>query len=194
MSKNYVAKDFSKLLETPGFSDTLLNNHFKLYQGYVNNTNSLLDKLHALLLEGKEKTPEYAEMERRLGWEFNGMRLHEYYFANLGGKHPADKKDRLYPKLEAEFGGFENWVRDFKAVGLMRGIGWVVLYEDALSGRLLNMWINEHDGGHAAGGNPLLVMDVFEHAYITDYQLERAKYIEAFFNAINWGEVNKRLK
>ena len=194
MDKKYVATDFSKLLGTPGFSDTLLTNHFKLYQGYVTNTNTLLEKLDALLAEGKEKSPEYAEMQRRLGWEFNGMRLHEYYFANLGGTLPLNIKEPLFAAMAAEFGGFENWVRDFKAIGTMRGIGWVVLYRDLKSGRLLNLWINEHDVGHAAGAQPLLVMDVFEHAYLTDYQLDRAKYIDAFFAAIDWREVAKRFK
>ena len=69
-----------------GFSDTLLQNHFKLYQGYVKNANALVEKLNAMLKEGKTDTPEYAELKRRFGWEFNGMRLHEYYFGNLGGK------------------------------------------------------------------------------------------------------------
>lgn len=194
MIKNYSAGDFSKLLGTPGFSDTLLNNHFKLYQGYVNNTNGVMEKLAALLADGKEKTPEYAELKRRFGWEFNGMRLHEYYFTNIGGKEPPDKKGSLYRKIVEEFGSFENWAKDFKATGVMRGIGWVVLYQDGPSGRLVNAWINEHDVGHPAGGIPILVMDVFEHAYITDYQLDRAKYIEAFFNVINWEEIGKRLK
>ena len=194
MIKNYGAGDFSKLLGTPGFSDTLLNNHFKLYQGYVNNTNGVMEKLAALLADGREKTPEYAELKRRFGWEFNGMRLHEYYFTNIGGKEPPDKKGNLYRKIVEEFGSFENWTKDFKATGVMRGIGWVVLYQDGPSGRLVNVWINEHDGGHPAGGIPILVMDVFEHAYITDYQLDRARYIEAFFNVINWEEIGKRLK
>jgi Fe-Mn family superoxide dismutase len=194
MTKAYVAGDFSRLLGTPGFSDTLLNNHFKLYQGYVNNTNGAMDKLAALMTDGKEKTPEFAELKRRFGWEFNGMRLHEYYFANIGGKEQLDKKGKLFQKIVEEFGNFENWVKDFKATGVMRGIGWVILYQDGPSGRLINTWINEHDAGHPAGATPILVMDVFEHAYMTDYQLDRAKYIEAFFTAINWEEAGKRLK
>jgi Fe-Mn family superoxide dismutase len=80
----YVAKDFTFLLGMPGFSDTLLKNHFTLYQGYVNNTNKIMETVAALAKEGKEGTPEYGELKRRLGWEFNGMRLHELYFMNLG--------------------------------------------------------------------------------------------------------------
>ena len=90
----YTAKDYTKLIGMPGFSDTLLKNHFTLYQGYVTNTNKMLDILETMLKEGKTGTPEYAELKRRLGWEFTGMRLHEYYFENLGGKSPLDKNGK----------------------------------------------------------------------------------------------------
>jgi len=75
----------------------------------------------------------------------------------------------------------------------MRGIGWVVLYQDILNGRFINFWINEHDVGHPSGGMPILIMDVFEHAFMIDYGLKRPDYIEAFFRNINWAEVEKRL-
>jgi len=190
---SYQAKDYSHLSGSAGFSDTLLNNHFKLYQGYVKNTDLLLEKLNAMLSEGKDASPEYAELKRRFGWEFNGMRLHEYYFGNLGGKASPDEKSALYKKISEGFGSFELWKQDFISLGKMRGIGWVILYMDEQSQKLINVWINEHDGGHLSGAKPILVMDVFEHAYITDYQLERAKYIETFFNNINWKEVSQRL-
>ena len=190
---SYQAKDYTRLLGMPGFSEILLNNHFKLYQGYVKNTNLVLQRLNALRTEAKDRTPEYAELKRRFGWEFNGMRLHEYYFENLSGKVPLDTKGPLYKKIVEDFGSLELWKQDFISTGVIRGIGWVILYQDALSARLMNTWINEHDTGHLAGAHPLLVMDVFEHAYFTDYQLERAKYIESFFNNINWPEVEKRL-
>lgn len=180
------AKDFSGLIGMSGFSDTLLNNHFKLYQGYVKNTNDILEKLKALRTEKKDRTPEYAELKRRLGWEFDGALLHEYYFENLGGKEPLDINSALYKKIDEEFGGFEDWKQDFVSTGLMRGIGWVILYREPRTGKLVNSWINEHDTGHIASAKPILVMDVFEHAYITDYQLDRAKYIESFLKNINW--------
>jgi len=188
----YKAAQYPELSEMPGFSAQLIANHLKLYQGYVNNTNALADKLAALLAGGGEKTPEYAELKRRFGWEFNGMRLHELYFGNLGGTGTPRLSSQLYKAIGEDFGSFENWKRDFAATGLMRGIGWAVLYRDNNSGRLFNAWVNEHDGGHLAGCTPLVVMDVFEHAYITDYQLERAKYIDAFLAVLNWGEADKR--
>jgi len=189
----YTAKDYTKLLGMEGFSETLLKNHFTLYQGYVINTNKLVDTLGQMLKEGKTGTPEYAELKRRFGWEFNGMRLHEYYFENLGGKGGINKTGKLYQKLVEFFGSHEAWEKDFKATGSMRGIGWAVLYQDILSGNFINFWINEHDVGHPSGGMPILIMDVFEHAFMIDYGLKRADYIEAFFKNINWTEVEKRL-
>jgi Fe-Mn family superoxide dismutase len=190
----YTAKDFSQLTGMKGFSETILKNHFTLYQGYVTNTNKLVDALAALLKDGKTATPEYAELKRRFGFEFDGMRLHEYYFGNLGGNGILNKEGTLAKKLAAEFGSYEAWEKDFKGTGTMRGIGWVILYQDPVTGKLLNVWINEHETGHLAGCNPLLIMDVFEHAFMIDYGLKRADYIESFFANIKWGEVENRLK
>ena len=191
---NYTARDFSKLLGTPGFSDTLLKNHFTLYQGYVTNTNKVLDILGLMARDGKTGTPEYAELKRRLGWEFNGMRLHELYFGNLGGRAALDPGGPLGRRIVEQYGDVESWEKDFRATGAMRGVGWTVLYQDPSNGRLINFWINEHDVSHPAGCQPLLIMDVFEHAYMTDYGLKRADYIEAFFKAVDWAAVGARLK
>jgi superoxide dismutase, Fe-Mn family len=190
----YTAKDYSRLLGMQGFSDTLLKNHFTLYQGYVTNTNKLVETLGQMLKEGKTATPEFAELKRRFGWEFNGMRLHEYYFENLGGKAGLGKEDKLFKKISEDFGSYENWEKEFKGIGAMRGIGWAVLYQDSLTGKLINFWINEHDAGHPAGCNPVLILDVFEHAFMIDYGLKRADYIEAFFKNIDWKAAEGRLK
>ena len=189
----YQAADYGGLIGMEGFSDALLKNHFTLYQGYVTNTNKLLDTLGQMLKEGQTAGPEYAELKRRLGWEFNGMRLHEYYFENLKGPGGMDKAGKLHGKLVDSFGSYEAWEKDFRATGTMRGIGWTALYLDVPSGRLINFWINEHDVGHPAGGMPILIMDVFEHAYMIDYGLKRADYIEAFFKNINWAAAESRL-
>jgi len=190
----YTAKDYSKLIGTDGFSETLLTNHFTLYQGYVTNTNKLMDILATMLKEGKTATPEYAELKRRFGFEFNGMRLHECYFENLGGKTPLDKSGALAKKLAGAYGSCDAWEQDFRATGAMRGIGWVVLYQDNVTGGLCNQWINEHEIGHLAGCRPVLVMDVFEHAFMIDYGLKRADYIAAFFKSIDWKAVADRIK
>ena len=191
---SYTAKDYSKLIGMEGFSETLLKNHFTLYQGYVTNTNKVMDILNQMLKDGKTAIPEYAELKRRLGWEFNGMRLHEYYFENLGGKGGINKDGKLAKKITEDFGNYETWEKDFKAVGSMRGIGWAVLYQDVTNGKLINFWINEHDVSHPAGCNPLLIMDVFEHAFIIDYGLKRADYIETFFKNILWSAAETRLR
>jgi len=189
----YESKNFEKILGTQGFSDQLLKNHFVLYQGYVANVNKLSDALNALLKEGKQATPEYAELKRRFGWEFDGMRLHELYFENMAKEESAlEKKSSLFKKIVEEFGSFEHWEKDFKAMGVMRGVGWVVLYYDSVGKRLFNAWINEHDVGHLTGAIPLLVMDVFEHAFMLDYGLKRADYVNAFFKTIDWRVVEKR--
>ena len=190
----YSAKDYSNLIGMEGFSETLLKNHFTLYQGYVTNTNKLSDLLTAMLKEGKAGIPEYSELKRRFGFEFNGMRLHEYHFENLGGKAPLDKSGTLAKKVADAFGSYDAWEQDFRATGAMRGIGWAILYQDNVTGWLFNQWINEHEVGHLAGCLPILVMDVFEHAFITDYGLKRADYIEAFFKNIDWAAVEGRLK
>ena len=191
---SYTAKEYAGLIGMAGFSEALLKNHFTLYQGYVTNTNKVLDTLELMLKEGKAANPEFAELKRRLGWEFNGMRLHEYYFENLGGTAPLNVDGRLGKKLAGSFGSVDAWEKEFRATGAMRGIGWTVLYQDPADGRLINFWINEHDQGHPAGCMPILVMDVFEHAFMLDYGLKRADYIEAFFKNIDWKVVEARLK
>ncbi|HEY4475878.1 MAG TPA: Fe-Mn family superoxide dismutase [Candidatus Paceibacterota bacterium] len=190
---SYQPKNFDRLLGTPGFSDQLLKNHFTLYEGYVKNVNTISANLEELAREGKIGTPAFAEQKRRFGWEWNGMRLHELYFENMN-REPAlpDKNSALLKKITAQFGSYENWERDFKATGAMRGIGWAILYRDPQSDRLFNVWINEHDMGHLAGSAPLLVLDIFEHAYVLDYGLKKTNYIEAFMKAVDWELVSSR--
>ena len=183
----YQAQNFDRLLGTQGFSDTLLNNHFKLYQGYVANVNKLIDILKAMTKDGKEGTPEFAEIKRRFGWEFNGMRLHELYFGNMvkgGGK--LDPKSKLMKRIAEAWGSYETWEANFRSTGAMRGIGWAILYLDPDGNYLFNDLVSELDMGHLAGCIPLLVLDIFEHAYVTDYGINRADYIKTFFNSIDW--------
>lgn len=189
----YKANDYSHLKGTAGFSEKALATHFALYEGYVANTNKLIEELEKLNESQKNDSPEFSEMKRRLGWEFDGMRLHEYYFSSMGGDGRIDEKGKLYQKISKEFGSFESWQRDFISTAKMRGIGWAILYEDPSSGKLINFWVNEHNEGHPAGANLLLNMDVFEHAFMIDYGKDRASYIDAFMKTINWEEVEKRL-
>ncbi|MGK2848576.1 MAG: superoxide dismutase [Minisyncoccota bacterium] len=188
MTDSYIAKDFKHLLGLTGFSDTLLTNHFTLYEGYVKNTNSLI----SLLATKEVGTPEYAELKRRFGWEWNGVRLHELYFSNMTRETNAFDASILKEKITAIYGSLENWKKDFIATGSMRGIGWVILLHDRENDILFNVWVNEHDMGHLTGCTPLLVMDVFEHAYMSDYGIKKAEYIGAFFQSLDWSVMEKR--
>lgn len=187
----YHARDFEHLLGMRGFSDKLLKDHLKIYQSYVAKTNESVEKL-AYARNHDQNPAEITEIKRRLGWEHNGMRLHEYYFDNLGGIRPLSSSSTLASLIQFNFGTLNNWKKDFIHTGLMRGIGWVILYQEPKTENLFNVWIEEHHGHHLSGAQPLLVMDVFEHAYLPDYGMDRVKYIDAFFRNIDWEIVEQR--
>ncbi|PIN74304.1 superoxide dismutase [Candidatus Woesearchaeota archaeon CG10_big_fil_rev_8_21_14_0_10_45_16] len=187
----YKELDFSGLIGTAGFSDKLLQAHFKLYSGYVANTNKAIELLKTL----EPGTPQWAEIKRRFGWEFNGMRLHELYFGNMNKEKSSLPEDSaLFKKMVATFGSGQACHENFVNTGKLRGIGWVVMCYDKQADQIFNVWINEHDVGHLAGCVPLLVMDVFEHAFVTDYGMDRAAYIKAFIDAIDWKVVQERFE
>jgi Fe-Mn family superoxide dismutase len=181
-----------------GISDGTLAMHFKLYEGYVTNTNLLNERI-AEMTKGEitaKEMPVFSELTRRLGFEYNGMVLHEWYFGNMmkGGSGAADKSSAFYKAAEESFGSYENWKKNFVATGKMRGVGWAACYLDPVAGRLSNHWITLHETGNVAGFSPILIMDVWEHAFIRDYApADRPKYIEAFFSNINWAACDERL-
>lgn len=184
-----------------GISDETLDVHFKLYEGYVKETNNLTTHIAQFIEDGKvdqDEMPAYSELTRRLGFEYNGMVLHEYYFENLtsgGGIGDASRESRFTQAAETSFGSYDIWKTDFVGIGKMRGVGWAICYENPSNGRLSNHWITLHEIGNVAGFNPVLVMDVWEHAYLLDYKpAERPKYIEAFFSNVDWSAVEARLK
>ena len=192
----YKAKAFN-LSDLNGISNQTLEMHFKLYEGYVTNTNVLNDKIAAMLASGAiADMPGYSELKRRYGFEYNGMVLHEYYFGNMkkdGSGDPASDSS-FRAAVEATYGRYDAWKLDFTSVGKMRGVGWAVCYQDPATGALSNNWITLHEEGNIAGYKPILVMDVWEHAFLLDYKpVERHKYIEAFFSNIDWDAVAGRL-
>jgi superoxide dismutase, Fe-Mn family len=194
----YAPKTFN-LSALNGISDKTLEMHFKLYEGYVQETNRLNEKISAILQDGKidqEETPAYSELTRRLGFEYNGMVLHEYYFGNMrrGGTGDPPKASQFHRLCEQSLGSYEIWKTDFIGVGKMRGVGWAICYQNPANGKLSNHWISLHETGNVSGFIPILVMDVWEHAFLLDYKpAERVKYIEAFFSNIDWDSVEKRL-
>ena len=197
MSKQYTPRSWSHLKGLSGISDGLLETHFALYAGYVKNTNTLTEQLAAITKEGKASgtNPAYAEMTRRLGFEYGGMVLHEYYFDNLkAGGSALPTSGKLFDAAVKSFGSWEHYLADFKGVATMRGIGWAVTFQDPTTGLLSNHWITLHNDGAPAGYKPVLVMDAWEHAFVPDYKpTERAKYVEAYFQNIDWDAAAKRV-
>ena len=197
---SYKAREFN-LSSLKGISDKTLEMHFKLYEGYVKETNNLTERITKFIEDGnvdQEEMPAYSELTRRLGFEYNGMVLHEYYFDNLktgGGIGDPDHTAQFAKAAESSFGSYEVWKADFVGIGKMRGVGWAICNQNPANGRLSNHWITLHETGNIAGFNPILVMDVWEHAFLLDYKpAERPKYIEAFFSNIDWAAVEKRLQ
>lgn len=197
-TRNYSPKKFP-LSGLNGISDKTLAMHFKLYEGYVQETNRLNEQLQIFVEKREvdhERIPAYSEMKRRLGFEYNGMVLHEYYFENLkkGADINPEENSAFYRLASESFNGFEVWKEDFVGVGKMRGVGWAICYQDPVSKRLSNHWVTLHETGNIAGYKPILVMDVWEHAFLLDYKpAERGKYIESFFSNIDWQQLDKRL-
>ncbi|MBI5743013.1 MAG: superoxide dismutase [Elusimicrobia bacterium] len=187
----YAPKDCSAFPTNGVLSYTASTNHVRLYQAYVKNVNNLLQRFKELEQEGKADTADYAELKRRFGWEFNGMRLHELYFAQFGAA-PLAENSELRQALAAQFGSFDAWQAAFTGLAQTRGAGWAVLAYDRPAKRFLNVWITDHDKGVPAGVELLLVLDLFEHAYLTDFQLDRARYAQAAWGALNWPLIEKR--
>lgn len=194
----YKAKTFD-LSDLTGISNETLAMHFKLYEGYVTNTNVVNEKIAGLLKSGSIEPADmfvFSELKRRFGFEYNGMVLHEYYFENMQKHGTGDPStgDAFINAAEKSFGDYDVWKADFMATGKMRGVGWAAVYQDPSNGEISNHWINLHETGNVAGYKPILIMDVWEHAFIKDYApVDRPKYIEAFFANINWDVVNSRL-
>jgi superoxide dismutase, Fe-Mn family len=192
----YKELDFKHLKGLNGISDQTLELHFGLYSGYVKNTNILNEKVIELTEAGKSGTPEYSELKRRYGFEYNGMRLHEYYFGNMksGGGGSLKESTKLGRLISQVYGDLDVWRNDFCKVGAMRGVGWAILFQDPHSKTLSNHWITLHEEGNIAGFVPLLVMDVWEHAWLLDYKpADRPKYIEAFLSNVDWSAVEGRM-
>ncbi|MCA1564141.1 MAG: superoxide dismutase [Acidobacteria bacterium] len=197
-NNSYKPKQFD-LSGLNGISDKTLELHFKLYEGYVKETNNLTERIAKFLADGKvdqDEMPAYSELTRRLGFEYNGMVLHEYYFGNMRRQGTGDpaKGSNFIKAAEESFGSYDTWKADFVGIGKMRGVGWAMCYQNPANGRLSNHWITLHETGNVSGFAPVLVMDVWEHAFLLDYMpAERPKYIEAFFSNIDWDAVEQRL-
>jgi len=187
--KKYEVKQELKPSNLEGISNQQINDHWKLYEGYVKQVNMLNEELKNL----KVGSLLYADRRRRYGFEYNGMVLHEYYFGNLTPEKKQFSDCPLKKAIEQTWGSFDAWKEDFIAAGKTRGIGWAILYCDPVTKRLTNHFIASHEVGHIAGFKPILVMDVWEHAYMVDHNADgRGSYTEAFMKNVDWQVVSER--
>ena len=179
-----------------GISAKNIEEHLKLYQGYVKFSNHILNQIDELAKDGEKFAYELGELQRRFGFEFDGMRNHEYYFSSFeGGAKNLSEESELKMAIEKEWGSFDAWLNRFKAIALTRGVGWAILYYDKQSGKLLNAWVEEQHLGHLVGLSPVLALDMWEHAYVYDFPTsEKKKYVEAFFTNLNWEVIEENFK
>lgn len=195
MERTYKVREFPHLKSLKGLSDSQLEQHFKLYEGYVKNTNLLREQIAEMVAKNQTETPIFAELVRRLPFEQNGMVLHEHYFENMtpnGGDLPSG--GALAKALEGSFGSIDAYKKELLAMARMRGVGWVLTLHDPATGWLANRWVTLHQDGNIAGYRPVLVLDLWEHAWTVDYKpTERAKYLDAWFNNVNWKTIEARV-
>lgn len=190
MAAQYQAKEFA-ITGLEGLSDKQIAEHLKLYAGYVKNVNAIESELERLMEDSAKNAIELSELKRRYAFEWNGMRLHELYFDALGNANM--EAGNLAGAIAQRWGSFDLWLNQFKAMGVMRGIGWVLLVNDKAANMLQTIWVSDHEIGNLAGCDVLLAMDVWEHAYLLDYlPSQRKDYIEAFFKNLNWKKIEER--
>jgi Fe-Mn family superoxide dismutase len=179
-----------------GISEKQIEEHLKLYAGYVKHTNLISEKQKELSQEEQKNSYAIAEITRRLGFEFNGMRMHEYYFEQLeGGAKSLGKTSELMSFIKEHYGDFDSALLKIKNAIKLRGIGWVVVYYDKQLKELKMAWVDEHQNGQLVGLPIIIVIDMWEHAFMVDYlPSEKSKYTDAFFENLNWEVVEKRFE
>lgn len=191
---SYTVRDELMPTNLLDISHEQVSDHWNLYKGYVAQVNKINEELAKLDQSGDGGSLSFADRRRRLGFEYNGMVLHEYYFGNLkAGENEPKSNSELYRAITDSFGSYNTWKENFESAGKSRGIGWAILYADPINGKLTNHFIQEHENGNIAGFQPILVMDVWEHAYMVDHNAGgRGKYIAAFMKNTNWDKVEER--
>ena len=191
----YVTKTFN-LSALEGLSEKQINVHLALYEGYVKHVNLIMEKIRALTeVDVEGNAYRIAELRRRFAFEFDGMRMHEYYFEQFEGSQTSLTTGSALGKAVAEKYGEQGLVAHIKEVAGSRGIGWVVVYSDPVAKTLHTVFVNDHEVGQLAGLPIVLVLDLWEHAYMVDYvPAEKKNYIDAFFANLNWSVMEKRFE
>jgi Fe-Mn family superoxide dismutase len=184
-----------KIPKLIGISEKNVQEHLKLYSGYVKNSNLVQDKIVELSQDYDKNAYLIGELNRRFSFEFNGMTNHKYFFEQFEkGPKNINTESRLYKEINKEWGSFENWLKSYKNLALTRGIGWAMLYYDPISKKLINSWVDEQHLGQLNGCNTIIALDMWEHSYVSDYQPSGKKqYIEDFFSNIDWQTIEGRL-
>ncbi len=179
-----------------GISAKNIEEHLKLYSGYVKNANLVLEKIEEYKKDAESNAYALGELQRRFAFEFDGMRNHEYYFHSLeGGSAPLTIDGPLHKKIVEDFGSFDGWLAMFQSIALTRGVGWAWLMYDKRTGRLLNQWVDEQHLGHLMSTSPVLGLDMWEHSFVFDYQPSGKKqYITDFFTNLNWSVIDENFK
>lgn len=179
-----------------GISAKNIEEHMKLYTGYVKHANLILSQVQELKKDAEKNAYALGEVNRRFGFEYNGMRNHEVYFESLeGGAQAVGADSALSQKIIATWGSFDAWLAEFKAIAMTRGIGWAMLYHDRKADVLLNAWIDEQHFGQLQDCTLVLALDMWEHSFVADYQPSGKKqYVEDFFANLNWKNVEKNFK
>ena len=179
--------------ELKGISTKNIEEHLKLYVGYVNQANLVLEKINELSENAEVNMDILSGLQKRFGFEYNGIRNHEVYFSSLSGNaNILKEKSKLRETISSEWGSFEKWLALFKVIATTRGIGWAMLYFDKKENRPFNAWIDEQHLGQLQDCTPIIALDMWEHAYLFDYvPSEKKKYIEAFFENLNWENIEK---
>ncbi|HEY9480851.1 MAG TPA: Fe-Mn family superoxide dismutase [Candidatus Paceibacterota bacterium] len=170
-----------------GISAKNIEEHLKLYAGYVKNSNLILEKIGELSADSEKNAYALGELQRRFGFEWGGMRNHEFYFAHFEGGAQALSDGALKNAIVEEWGSFDAWLARFKAIAMIRGVGWAMLYFDKKTGRLVNAWVDEQHLGQLVDASPVLCLDMWEHSFVADYLPSGKKqYVEDFFANLNW--------
>lgn len=189
----YSPRQFN-LPKLEGLSEKQVKVHLALYEGYVKHANLLMEKF-AAVRAGKLELDPYilAEMRRRFAFEFDGMRMHEYYFEQFEGGSAPLRADSALGKAVAEKYSPQNLVAHIREVAGSRGVGWVIVYKDPKANTIHTVFVGDHEIGQLAGLPILLALDLWEHAYMVDYvPADKKNYIDAFFENLNWSVVEKR--
>lgn len=176
-----------------GISTKTIDEHLKLYAGYVDHSNRVLAEIEKLSSDPESNMGILSGLHRRFGFEYNGMRNHEVYFNTLsGGTHSLPTHSPLKQALAQQWGSFDAWLQLFQTIATTRGVGWAILYYDRTEKRLLNAWIDEQHLGQLQNCTPILALDMWEHSYVADYQPSGKKqYIADFFTNLNWEVVEQ---